>query len=109
MTKGPETLSKKEGIEKNQENPELAKIKGLFEQYEKETLYLRNFSEHTLKGCWRFFNRWLKYVRQMPTEQNLSQFVIEIRTARLKTGIPGKALRYCGFGALLKLWQAEGE
>jgi hypothetical protein len=27
MTKGFETLAKKEGIEKNQENPELAKVK----------------------------------------------------------------------------------
>jgi hypothetical protein len=29
VTKGPETLSKKEGIEKNPESPELAKIKGI--------------------------------------------------------------------------------
>ena len=43
MTKGLETLSKKDGIEKKQENPELAKIKGLFEQYEKEMRYLRSF------------------------------------------------------------------
>jgi len=43
MTKGLETLAKKEGIEKNQEYPELAKIKGSFERYEKEMRYLRNF------------------------------------------------------------------
>ena len=36
MTEGLENLAKNEGIEKNPESPELAKIKGLFEQYEKE-------------------------------------------------------------------------
>jgi hypothetical protein len=41
MTKGLETLAKKEGIEKNQENPELAKVRRLFEQFEKEMRYLR--------------------------------------------------------------------
>jgi hypothetical protein len=85
MTKGLETLAKKEGIEKNQENPELAKIKGLFEQYEKEIRYLRNFSMHTLKGCWRVFNRWLKYVGEMATEKNPPQFVISICEAGLTT------------------------
>jgi hypothetical protein len=44
MTKGLETVAKKEGIEKNPESPELAKVKRLFEQYEKEMRYLRNFS-----------------------------------------------------------------
>ena len=50
MTKGLETLAKNEGIEKNPECPELAKIKGLFEYYEKEMRYLKNFSEHMFKG-----------------------------------------------------------
>ena len=85
MTKGLETLAKKEGIEKNQENPELAKLKGLFEQYGKEMRYPHNFSEHTLRGCCRVFNRWLTYVGTRPNEQNLSQFVIEMRTAGLNT------------------------
>lgn len=85
-----ETLAKNEGIEKNQNlndgaDPNKAKIKGLFEQYEKEMRYLRNFSEHTLKGCWRVFNRWLRYIGDLPSETNLSQFVIEIRTASLNT------------------------
>ena len=55
----------------------LRKSKVLFEQYEKEMRNLRNLSEHTLKGCWRVFNRWLKYVGTRPNEQNFSQFVIE--------------------------------
>jgi len=81
MTKGFETLAKNEEIEKNL----LAKIKGLFEQYEKEMRYLRNFSEHTLKGCWRVFNRWLKYIGTMPNESNLSGFVIWMRESGLNT------------------------
>ena len=52
MTKGLETLPKKEGIEKNPENPELTEVKRLFEQYEIEMRYLRNFSERALKGGW---------------------------------------------------------
>jgi len=67
MTKGIESLSE-----------ETDKINSLFDQYTKEMRYLRNFSEHTLKGCWRVFTHWLKYVGQMPTEQNLSQFVISL-------------------------------
>jgi len=63
----------------------LRKSKVLFEQYEKEMRYLRNLSEHTLKGCWRVFNRWLKYVGEMPTEKNLPQFVISMREAELNT------------------------
>ena len=54
MTKGLQTLAKNEEIEKNlflNEDAERSKIKGLFEQYEKEMRYLRNFSGHTLKGC----------------------------------------------------------
>ena len=83
MTKGLETLAKNEGIEKNLESPEFAKVKGLFEQCEKEMRYLRNFSEHTLKGCRGVFNRWLKYVKETPTQQNLSGFVIWMREAGL--------------------------
>jgi integrase/recombinase XerD len=85
MTKGLETLAKKEGIEKNPVSPELAKVKRLFEQYEKEMRYLRNFPEHTLKGCWLVFNPWLKYVKEMPTEDNLSEFAIWMREVGLNT------------------------
>src|SRR5262245_66577897 len=85
MTKGLETLAKNEGIGKNLESPELTKVKRLFEQYEKEMRYLRNFSEHTLKGCWRVFNRWLKYIGTMPNESNLSGFVIWMRESGLNT------------------------
>jgi len=64
MTKGLESLSE-----------ETDKINSLYDQYTKEMSYLRNFSEHILKGCWRVFTRWLKYVGQIPTEQNLLQFL----------------------------------
>jgi len=67
------------------EKEETAKIKSLFEQYVKEMIYLRNFSQHTIKGCWRVFTRWIKYVGEMPTEMNLSQFVIEMRQHNLNT------------------------
>jgi repressor of nif and glnA expression len=75
MTKGLENLA---------ESSEKEKINALFEQCIKEMRYLRNFSEHTLKGCRRVFNHWI-YVGQMPTEQNLSRFVIEMRTVGLNT------------------------
>jgi site-specific recombinase XerD len=47
--------------------------------------YLRNFEERTLKGYQEVFNRWLKYVGEMPTEKNLSQFVVGMREAGLNT------------------------
>jgi hypothetical protein len=72
MTKGLENLA---------ESSQKEKINALFEQYIKEMRYLRNFSEHTIKGCERVFKRWLKYVKEMPTEQNLSGFVIWMRDA----------------------------
>jgi repressor of nif and glnA expression len=50
MTKGLENLA---------ESSEKEKINALFEQCIKEMRYLRNFSEHTLKGCRRVFNHWI--------------------------------------------------
>jgi site-specific recombinase XerD len=79
MTKGfseLQNLSQSQGKEQ---------INSLFDQYTKEMRYLRNFSEHTIKGCWRVFTRWLKYVGEMPTEKNLPQFVISMREAGLNT------------------------
>jgi integrase/recombinase XerD len=64
---------------------EKEKIKGLFEQYVKEMRYLKNFSPHTIKGCWRVFNRWLRIIGQIPNEENLSKFVIDMREAGLNT------------------------
>jgi|SRR5262245_33254346 len=67
------------------ESQEKEQINDLFEQYEKEMRYLRNFSERTLRGYQEVFNRWQKYVGQMPSEKNLSQFVIGMRDAGLNT------------------------
>jgi len=44
------------------DSPEKEKINSLFNQYKKEMLYLRNFSERTLRGYQEVFNRWQKYV-----------------------------------------------
>src|SRR5687767_10552586 len=60
-------------------------VKALFEQYKKEMLYLRNFSERTLIGYGEVFKRWMKYVGEMPTEKNLARFVIGMREAGLNT------------------------
>jgi integrase/recombinase XerD len=67
------------------DTPEKQKITKLFEQYKKEMIYLRNFSERTLRGYQEVFNRWLKYVGAVPNESNLSMFVIEMRTHGLNT------------------------
>jgi len=42
---------------------EKEKIEKLFERYKKERLYLRNFSEKTLKIYQEIFNRWQKLCR----------------------------------------------
>src|SRR6266508_6752155 len=67
------------------DSPEKEKINSLFEQYKKEMLYLRNFSEMTLRLYQEVFDRWLKYVGEMPTETNLSSFIIGMREAGLNT------------------------
>jgi hypothetical protein len=45
--------------------------------------YLKDFSPHTIKGCWRVFNRWLRLIGQMPSEDNLYKFGIDMREANL--------------------------
>src|SRR5215470_3532311 len=58
-------------------------IKTLFDQFKKELKYLRNLSELTIKSYGEAFDRWQKHVGQIPTERNLSRFVIEMREAGL--------------------------
>lgn len=54
-----------------------------FKQYKKEMLYLRNFSERTLRGYTEVFVRWQRYAGDIPTKSNLDQFVIGMREAGL--------------------------
>jgi hypothetical protein len=64
------------------ENPETEKIKSLFEQYKKEMKWIRNLSDRSLKGYQQVFNRWVKYIGQVPSEQNLSQLISDNRFSR---------------------------
>jgi integrase/recombinase XerD len=66
-------------------SPEREKINSLFNQYKKEMLYLRNFSEKTLRLYQEVFDRWIKYAGEMPAGKNLPQFVIGMREAGLNT------------------------
>jgi integrase/recombinase XerD len=66
-------------------NSDKDKINSFFEQYKKEMLYLRNFSEKTLRLYDEVFVRWQKYVGELPTEKNLSNFIIGMRQAGLNT------------------------
>jgi hypothetical protein len=65
------------------DSPEREKINSLFNQYKKEMLYLRNFSEMILRLYQEVFNGWMKYVGEMPTEKNLSRFVLGMRESGL--------------------------
>jgi hypothetical protein len=86
------------GFQQNQD------INALWEQYKKEMHYLRNFSEKTLRLYQEAFTRWVKYVGEMPTEQNLSGFVIWMREAGLNTTTCNISIR--GFNSLLT-WMKE--
>src|SRR5215475_14605878 len=55
----------------------------LFDQFKKELKYLRNLSELTIKSYQEAFDRWQIHVGEIPTEKNLSQFVIGMREAGL--------------------------
>src|SRR5262245_23839328 len=94
MTYGLENLSQTQTLEK------------LFEQYKKEMLYLRNFSEKTLKMYQEIFNRWIKYVGQFPAEKNLSQFVIGMRETGLNTTSCNISIR--GFNSFLTWLKDNG-
>jgi hypothetical protein len=72
-------------IENLAQGQDKEQVKALFEQYKKEMLYLRNFSERTLIGYQEVFKRWMKYVGEMPTEKNLARFVVGMREAGLNT------------------------
>lgn len=88
------------------ENDEKARIAALFEEYVKEMRYLRNFSERTLIGYRDVFKRWQKYVGQIPTEQNLPQFVIGMREGGLNTTTCNISIR--AFNAFLTWLKNKG-
>ena len=77
-----------------------------FKKYRKEMLYLRNFSERTLVGYTEVFFRWKKYVGEMPTADNLSDFVIGMREAGLNTTTCNISIR--AFNAFLSWLKEKG-
>lgn len=44
---------------------------------------MRNFSELTPTNCGYIFKRWQRFVGDMPTKENLSDFIIKMREAGL--------------------------
>jgi integrase/recombinase XerD len=64
-------------------NEQSQTVNTLFDQFTKELKYLRNLSERTIFSYRDAFERWLKFVGAMPTERNLSQFVLGMREAGL--------------------------
>ena len=72
MTYGFEEKGQISGIQNQTQTQD---INSLWEKYKKEMRYLRNFEERTLRGYQEVYNRWIKYVGEMPTEQNLSQWL----------------------------------
>ena len=92
------------GFQNLPENQEKEQIERLFEQYKKEMLYLRNFSERTLRIYQEVFGKWQMYVGEMPSEQNLSRFIIGMREAGLNTTTCNMSIR--GFNAFLT-WLKE--
>lgn len=65
-------------------NEQSQTVKTLFDQFTKELKYLRNLSERTIKSYQEAFDRWQTHVGEIPTEDNLSQFVIGMREAGLQ-------------------------
>jgi integrase/recombinase XerD len=59
-------------------------ISDLFAQFIKEKKYIANLSERTIHSYQNHvFKRWMKYVGEMPTKQNLNQFIVSMREAGL--------------------------
>jgi integrase len=59
-------------------------ITRLYDQYEKECRYIKNFTPKTLKTYREIFDRWVKYVgHNLPSAYNLTQFIIGMKEAGL--------------------------
>lgn len=54
-----------------------------FKKYIKEMRFLRNFSEHTLRGYTEVFVRWQRFVGEMPTIDNVDDYVMGMRQSGL--------------------------
>jgi integrase/recombinase XerD len=94
------------GFQSLAQTQEKEKLNALFNQYKKEMLYLRNFSEKTLGIYQEVFARWIKYVGEIPTEKNLSRFVIGMREAGLNTTSCNISIR--GFNSFLTWMKDNG-
>lgn len=58
-------------------------IQSLFDQFTKELRFIHNRSNKTLDIYNEAFRKWMSFVGQVPTEDNLFQFIIGMREANL--------------------------
>ena len=80
-------------------------VADLFAQFIKEKRYVANLSERTIHSYENHvFKRWMKYVGEMPTKQNLTQFVVKMREAGLSVATCNITIR--SFNSFLS-WLSE--
>jgi integrase/recombinase XerD len=61
-------------------------ISDLFAQFIQEKRYISNLSPRTIESYNKdVFKRWMRYVGELPTKQNINQFVVKMRQAGLAT------------------------
>lgn len=60
-----------------------SKCEKLFEQFIRDKRYLANLSEETIRSYNDVWNRWRRFIADMPNKDNLSTFVIRMREAGL--------------------------
>jgi hypothetical protein len=81
---------------------EKAKIEEYFSSYKKEMKYLKNFTDKTLKCYQDVFNRWQRFIGEIPSELNLNQFIIGMRESGISdvtVNISIRCLCPCGLAA----------
>lgn len=67
-----------------EETREKSTIETLFEQFIREKRYLANLSERTLHSYGQVFDRWMRFIgTEIPTEENLPNFIMGMREAGL--------------------------
>ena len=59
------------------------KAEKLFAQFIRDKRYLANLSEETLRSYNDVWNRWKRLIADMPSEQNLQEFIVRMREAGL--------------------------
>lgn len=83
-----------------------AELQKLFSDFLQEKRFIANLSKTTIKCYQQIFDRWIKYVGEIPTDQNLKTFIIKMREAGLSITTVNISIRT--FNSFLSWMESQG-